>query len=211
MTPREHKEYAEKEQELRLEKLKQIAEDWIVPVDHDDSEGTVTFNDALADMKEWSLDQGDVPLIIKLIENPDYKTSKLFTGAVDLFTHDCIHILLGRGILVKDEAFVIGYTMGSSHKMKRWRRNLFMFCAKYLYPAEYKFGEEERFIFNLGVKAGSACPIDLTRVDFKEYIMDDIHYARYDLGIDLEDLKACYRLEKRLFPESKESQRLIYD
>ena len=60
------------------------------------------------------LGQDSIPLIIKLVENPKYFTSRLFTGAVNLFTHDCIHIVLDRGLLVKDEAFVIGYTMGSS-------------------------------------------------------------------------------------------------
>ena len=55
-----------------------------------------------------------MPLIIKLVENPNYKTSKLFGGAVDLFTHDCIHVLLGRGLLPKDEAFVIGVLWGQA-------------------------------------------------------------------------------------------------
>ena len=95
----------------------------------------------LAEMEEFKLNQEEVPLIIKLVENPNYKTSQIFSGAVDLFTHDCIHVLLSRGLLPKDEAFVIGYTMGSARKMTRWRRNLFMFCCKYLYPEGYKFGE----------------------------------------------------------------------
>ena len=80
----------------------------------------------LEGMGEFKLSQEDVPLVIKLTENPKYISSKLFTGAVDLFSHDCIHVLLGRGLLTKDEAFVIGYTMGSAKKMRRWRRNLFL-------------------------------------------------------------------------------------
>ena len=104
-----------------------LAENW-----HNSLSQSGDLCDILAEMEEFKLDQEDVPLIIKLVENPKYKTSQIFSGAVDLFTHDCIHVLLGRGLLPKDEAFVIGYTMGSAKKMTRWRRNLFMFCCKYL-------------------------------------------------------------------------------
>ena len=69
-------------------------------------------------MDSFKLRQENIPLIIKLVENPNYNTSKLFGGAVDLFTHDCVHVLLGRGLLVKDEAFVIGYTMGYALGLK---------------------------------------------------------------------------------------------
>ena len=166
------------------------------------------LSDILAQMEEFKLDQEDVPLIIKLVENPKYKTSEIFSGAVDLFTHDCIHVLLGRGLLAKDEAFVIGYTMGSAKKMTRWRRNLFMFCCKHLYPEEYRFGEEERYVFYSGVMGGSHCGIDLTEVDFTKFLKKDIEEARLELGIDSGLLKCYYCAEKKLFPNSKESQRL---
>ena len=131
MTPAEHKDF-EKAELLRLQEL---AEDWCHPL----SKSSNKLTNVLEGMKEFKLAQEDVPLIIKLTENPNYFTSKIFTGAVDLFSHDCIHILLGRGVLPKDDAFVIGYTMGSSKRMKRWRRNLFLWVAKNLYPEGYKF------------------------------------------------------------------------
>ena len=161
-------------------------------------------------MSEFKLEANDVPLIIKLTENPKYSTSKVFTGAVSLFSHDCIHVALGRGLLPKDEAFVIGYTMGSSKRMKRWRRNLFMFISKYLYPKEYRFGEEERYVFYSGVMAGSKCPADLSEVDFGSNFSDyKVQGIREKLGIDKELLNCYYCIEKKLFPESRESQRLI--
>ena len=69
-------------------------------------------------MDSWGskLEAEDVPLIIKLVENPKYDIG-LFAGNVSLYNHDCIHLLLGRGLRVKDEAFVIGFTMGSTKKM----------------------------------------------------------------------------------------------
>ena len=142
------------------------------------------------------------------MENPKYDIG-LFAGNVSLYNHDCIHLLLGRGLRVKDEAFVIGYTMGSTKKMRRWRRNLYMFCAKYLFPQGYSFGEEERFVFNMGVMAGSQCPSDLSNVDFNQYVNNRISFVRKELGIDQKLFLSCYEVEKKCFPESLESQRLL--
>ena len=199
MTPSQHKEFEEAEK-LRLQEL---AEEWHHPL----SKGNMLLGRVLSGMRDFKLAQEDVPLIIKLTENPNYFTSKLFTGAVDLFTHDCIHVLLGRGLLPKDEAFVIGYTMGSSKKMKRWRRNLFMFMSKHFYPEGYKFGEEERFVFNIGVMAGSLCPTDLSQINFKKYLNKQTGTIRKELKIDVDFLKKYYTLEKKCFSDA-ESQRL---
>jgi hypothetical protein len=201
MNPRQ---YIESEEEER-KRLKKLSEGWICPL----SSGGKALHRAVEEMDEWSLNQGDVPLIIKLIENPKYKSSKLFTGAVSLFNHDCLHVILGRGVLPKDEAFVIGYTMGSSKKMKRWRRNLFMFAAKYLYPKEYRFGEQERFVFNVGVMLGSLCPSDLSQISFNIYSDMKVDSIRRKLGIEKKLLKHYYEIEKKCFPSSIESQRLL--
>ena len=197
MTPHEYKLFEQAEKE----KSQAAAEAWV-------PRGDKKLKTFVKEMEPFKLCQQDVPLIIKLTENPKYVTSKLFTGAVDLFTHDCIHVLLGRGLLVKDEAFVIGYTMGSAKKMARWRRNLFMFFSKYFYPKGYKFKEEERFIFNMAVLAGSLCPVDLSEVDFKELLDLRISEIRRDLQISYDVIKHCYNLEGRCF-SSLESKRLL--
>jgi hypothetical protein len=199
MTPREHKEF-ENEQ---LAKQKKLASNWHHPL----VKGQTSLSRVLESMQGFKLCQEEVPLVVKLTENPDYSTSKLFTGAVDLFSHDCIHALLGRGLLVKDEAFVIGYTMGSGKKMSRWRRNLFLWVTKYLYPEGYKFTEEERYVFYSGVMAGSKCPTDLSTVDFNKMLDYKVQGVREKLGIDRDLLKCYYCTEKKLFKD-KESQRL---
>ena len=199
MTPYESKMFLKEEAERQAE----LAANWHHPL----SKGSNNLKTVLDGMKEFKLAQEDVPLIIKLTENPKYFTSKLFTGAVDLFSHDCIHVLLGRGLLPKDEAFVIGYTMGSGKKMSRWRRNLFLWICKYLYPEGYKFTEEERYIFYSGVMAGSRCSTDLSKVQFDKLQNMKIDYIRKLLDIDKELLKCYYCTEKRLF-DGKESQRL---
>lgn len=203
MTPREHLEF-EKSQRDREKLVAEIrAEKWHIRLGVE-----ISLEKSLTTMKGFSLAQEDIPLIIKLVENPKYDIG-LFAGYVDLFTHDCIHVLLGRGLLLKDEAFVIGYTMGSSRKMFRWRRNLFMFCAKHLYPEGYDFGEDERFVFNMGVLAGSRCPTDLSKVKFNKFLNASIGETRSTLGIDSTLLRACYLAERSLFKDSRESQRLI--
>ena len=55
--------------------------------------------------------------------------------------------------------------------------------------------------------AGSRCPIDLSKVDFKELLDYKVQAIREKLGIDKELLKCYYCAEKRLF-DDKESQRL---
>jgi len=204
MTPRQYKEFAATEKEIRKKMLQSEAEAWHFPISDDSTQ----LHEVLDGMKGFKLLPKDVPLVIKLVENPKYFTSKIFTGAVDLFTHDCVHVILGRGLLLKDEAFVIGFTMGSTKQMKRWRRNLFMLICKYLYPEGYKFGEQERYVFYSGVMAGSRCPTDLTQVDFGALADYKVQGVREKLGIDREVLSCCYCMEKKLFPESAESQRL---
>ena len=191
MTPRQYKEYVKAEAATQEEADQRKAEAWHYSI----SSGGDLLCDVLDEMFDFKLHPKDVPLIIRLVENPKYRTSKIFTGAVDLFTHDCIHVLLGRGLLPKDEAFVIGYTMGSSKKMKRWRRNLFMFVSKYLYPEGYKFGEEERYVFYSGVMAGSRCDTDLSEVDFSKKLGGlEVEEVRCALGIDREILKCYYTI-----------------
>ena len=202
MTPRQYKAYAKIEERYQKRVAQERAEEWRIRLGR-----RIKLGEAKDSMKFFALAQKDVPLIIKLTENPKYFTSRLFTGAVDLFTHDCIHIILGRGLLVKDEAFVIGYTMGSAKKMKRWRRNLFMWICKHLYPEGYRFGEEERFVFYSGVMAGSRCEADLSKVSFNKLLNYELEELRHLLGIDSDLLRCYYCAEKKLFKD-RESQRL---
>ena len=199
MTP---SEYIDFERAEKARKQKE-SEEWYYPI----SKGNKKLKNILEEMEDFSLKPEDVTLIIRLAENPKYDIG-LFGGATPLGTHDCVHIVLGRGLLLKDEAFVLGFTMGSSKKISRWRRNLFMFICKYFYPEGYSFGEEERFVFNLGLMAGSKCPIDVSKVDFESFLDLPVSKIRFKLGIDKELLKNCYGVENKCF-KSKESQRLL--
>jgi len=203
MTPRQHKSSERAMREWAKAEAQILSEKWHIRLGKQ-----ITLGEARDSMKSFALAQEDIPLVIKLVENPKYDIG-LFAGYVDLFTHDCVHILLGRGLLLKDEAFVIGYTMGTSKKMFRWRRNLFMFCAKHLYPEGYDFGEDERFVFNMGVLAGSKCEEDLSKVELDKLTDHEVGELRSLLGIDSNLLRSCFLAEKNLFKDSRESQRLI--
>ena len=85
-----------------------------------------------------------------------------------------------------------------------------MFCAKYLFPEGYNFGEEERFVFNLGVMAGSRCSTDLSKVNFNNYLNKPLNAINKELDINKDILLSCYDLEINLFLSSEESQRLKY-
>jgi hypothetical protein len=185
---------------------KNTPEEWHVPLF---SSGKTWLKTALREMQPWKLHQDEIPFIIKLIENPNYGIARWFGGAVDLTTHDCIHVLLGRGILIKDEAFVIGYTMGSSKKMSPLKEKLFLFISKYLYPEGYRFGEEEAIVFKMAVIAGSKCHVDLGKVNFRWFAKWKLDHLRGKFGINKDFLKLCYILEKKKFLNSPESQRLI--
>jgi hypothetical protein len=200
MTPRQHKEFLLKQESEAAEKAKQ----WHCLLFSNGKK----LKTALAEMDDWRLDAGDVPLIIKLIENPKYDIG-ILPGAVSLFSHDCIHILLGRGILPKDEAFVIGFTMGSTKKMNWFREKLFLFISRWLYPEGYKFYEEERRIFELALIAGKRCPYDLTKIDFKKLLNKSMTSIRKKIEVDTKFIKILYFLEKKMCPDSLESQRLL--
>ena len=121
-----------------------------------------------------------------LLENP--KSPISLTGAIDLYNHDIIHILLDRGMLNRDEAMVIGFTMGNSETTSSWVRWLFEFCARYLYPESYRFNEYDLLEFERGFAYGytrSRRNIHLAKFDVKK----DIEEIRKEWGIELINIR----------------------
>lgn len=182
--------------------------DWHVPWHH----GDITLREGLDYLATLAARQDEIPLLVRLIENPHYRIPgvTLFHGAVDLKQHDCIHLLLGRGLLPKDEAFVIGFTMGSTGEVSTVEEKLFSKIARHLYPRIYRFDREDEQIFRDAVKLGAiSCCMPLDAADFKPWLDSPLTQAREGLGIEAELIEAYFRIEKRRFPASKASQRLI--
>ena len=120
-------------------------ENWFIPL----STTELTLMEAHSQLDEFGLEQDDVPLIIQLVENPkfDLPGIDIFHGAPNLETHDYIHILLGRGVMIKDEAFVLGFTMGSSNRVTTTEERLFGFLTKPTYSKNYQFPDEASAVF----------------------------------------------------------------
>lgn len=113
------------------------------------------------------------PFIVRLTENPKYaffgKNLLFIPGAVDSITHDIIHILLGRGFLPEDEAFVLGFTAGSTGQWNKPAEWLYNFIAKFLYPRAYKFNAQQLAIFQQGIYAsGKFAKSNLTTITYQE-------------------------------------------
>ena len=147
---------------------------------------------------------------VRLFENPASPVS--FAGAIDLEPHDCIHILLGRGLRSQDEAFIIGYTMGTNKKFcPTWQFWAFRLIARYFYPSPYKFRDSDLVAFNLGFARGEKSKIEkIQNIDLNsDYYLDKtIDEIRDELEISVQALRATYRKEKALIPNTFESKRL---
>jgi hypothetical protein len=182
--------------------------DWHIPFSRDQ----ITLREAKKSLAALGAKQEEIPLMIQLVENPRYAIPglKFFHGAVDLATHDSIHILLGRGLLPKDEAFVIGFTMGSTDQVTTMEENLYTVFSKHLYPKVYRFKNEEIRIFKDATKLGfiSNCkPLD--KVDYNKYLDWKLADIRREIGLEDDLILAYFRIEQKRYPESKATKRLL--
>ncbi len=181
---------------------------WHHPLNRD----LLTLRQVYDSMSRAGAGQNEIPLMIQLVENPRYKFPgfTLFHGAVDLEQHDYIHIILGRGMLELDEAFTIGFTMGSTKKVTDTEEQLFALIAQYLYPTVYQFGEREIEVFRDAVRLGyvSDCqPLD--EIDFRQYLDMPLRVVRERIGVEANLLRAYYEIEKNRYPDAPASRRLL--
>ena len=178
------------------------AETWHIPL----RTHSITIRQALQTMESFKLNQEDVPFIIRLFENPKYR---LLPGTVTLQCHDIIHVILGRGLLPKDEAFVVGFTMGTTKRLTSTQKHVFRFVSRYLYPAGYRFGPEELEVFESGLSTGNKMNCqDFSKLDLTKYLSYNIQEARKSLNIDYTELICRYALERAQY-NSVESKRLL--
>ena len=136
--------------------------------------------------------QGDIPLIIWLLENP--QSVFALPGKVDLYGHDCIHLLLNRGKSNFDEAFVIGFTMGNCTELKDHHLKIFRMFATKLYPSKFRFNRYHMKSFELGLAYGESLETkNINQINFDMYSESKVQTLRESLGINLEELKnVCY-------------------
>ncbi len=176
------------------------------------AEGSVTMREGLRRLMAVGNSQGEVPLIVRLMENPafDLPPLSMFRGRVNLEQHDCIHLLLGRGTTLMDEAFTIGFTMGSTKRMSTSATDLFAAVAERLYPKAYRFPLAAVRVFRDAVHlaAISNCR-RLDAVDFGPLMDIPLRDIRQRFGVEEELLRAYYRIEAQRNPENPACRRLV--
>jgi hypothetical protein len=146
------------------------------------------------------------PWYVRLAENPVSPIA--FPGAVDLFGHDCIHLLLGRGTHLQDEAFVIGVTMGASGRLDPWRRHGYLLWARCAYRGPYRL-RRDRLVFDIGVEFGrNGRTRPLHNVAWRDMLDHPLGELRAAHGIDVDDLLTIYESERVLWPASPAGRRL---
>jgi hypothetical protein len=152
-------------------------------------------------------DPNAISFVVRLFENP--KSPIAFKGAISLERHDCVHVLLGRGLLPQDEAFVIGYTMGTAPDISDWETAIFELITKYLYPHPYNLNDNHLIAYRIGLQAGRESAVKaIYDMPMEEYNDKTLAELRVMAGINVELLRKCFKEEKEALPESVESGRL---
>jgi hypothetical protein len=140
------------------------------------------------------LDQSQVHIAVKILENPEYSVAvlghELFPGRTTLRRHDCLQILCNAPGDNGGEAFVIGATMGSTGKMSALKSFLFLWLTNLFAPKQFHFPVRARQIYYRAVKQSTALAKeklleDLSVFPVEDHLSDSLGALRKKLGIDL--------------------------
>ncbi len=145
-----------------------------------------------------ALSSDDIPAIIRAFESPDSPLK--LPGACTLEQHDVLHVLLGRGLVDQDEAFVLGFTAVADPKftdedMERYK------LAFSIYPEPFCIRGCDLVAFELGVQAARKMQLsNLMALDVQSARHQYVGQLRHELGIDTEVLLDIYDLERQRIP-----------
>ena len=141
----------------------------------------------------------DIPFLIRFLENPESPVP--MPGKISLYTHDHLHILLGRHQAPEDEAFIVGFTMGNDPKTKWYHVAIFKFFSYFLYPKTYKLNRAQMKVFDLGFAYGKKIKIkEVHKINFTEYHNYTLSALRNFFGIKFQEIKSLRQKEKELIP-----------
>ncbi|MEM9317440.1 MAG: hypothetical protein AAGA70_00335 [Pseudomonadota bacterium] len=179
-------------------------DEWNPGLDTDE----MTIAEVLATMP--AANAADVPEIIRKYENPE--SPDALPGAIHLDRHDCIHVLLGRGLHVQDEAFIIGVTMGAASDISDVHVDTFIRVSTTEYPKHWRFEEAHIASYRLGLGyALDNLPgknLHLTPLEAEPWQSMSVGAARKELGMSKPELRAYYRKAELLVPGTRASRRL---
>ncbi len=179
-------------------------DEWNPGLDTDD----MTVAEVLASMP--AAEAEDVPEVIKKYENPE--SPDALPGSISLERHDCIHVILGRGLHVQDEAYVIGVTMGAASDFTCEDMETFIRVSTQEYPKHWRFEEEHIASYRLGVGYASehlkGKDLHLIPLESPEWMNKTVREIRKHFGLVKEEMRAYYRKEALLSPGSRATNRL---
>ena len=141
------------------------------------------------------LTSDDIPGIIRAFESPDSPLK--LPGACTLDQHDVLHVLLGRGLVDQDEAFVLGFTAVADPQFTDDDMERYQFAFS-IYPEPYCIRGCDLIAFELGVKAARQMRLrNIIDLDVKAVRHQLIGQVRRDHGIDKEILLVVYEEERQ--------------
>jgi hypothetical protein len=127
----------------------------------------------------------EIPWMVWLLENPSSPIA--FPGNIDLFGHDCLHLLLKKGFTSESEAYVVGFTMGNDVRTTWFHLQIFKIFALFLYPPKYRMSFAELARLDRGFKVGRSTRIkNLNQIDLEEWNHKTLSELRTE--IDLSEL-----------------------
>ena len=149
----------------------------------------------------------EIPKIVRMLENPE--SIFRFRGAVSLSDHDMLHVMLGRGLQDQDEAFVIGFAMGTSKRSNRIQATILKFFLSRIYPEPYRIPKFLLPAFDLGLACGKQTGLkNLYKKDLNAFRSLPLIEVRRRFEIDVDVLRQYYRKEQQQIPMTIASIRL---
>jgi hypothetical protein len=180
---------------------------WHIPFAHE----SLTLRAAL-DSAPPATTNEEVPLMLRLQRDPElsFLGQLIFKQGMNQHQHDCIHSLLGRGLLPMDQAFVLGFTIGCSKKGSVPEHRLHSEVGRHFYKQLPLFSETEAAVFKEGIKLAymSFCA-PLENFDFTPWYDQSLRQLRDAVGLESELVLAYYAVEKHRYPHATASQRLL--
>ena len=150
--------------------------------------------------------------MLRLQRDPDlsFLGQLIFKEGINQHQHDCIHSLLGRGLLPMDQAFVLGFTIGCSKKGSMPEHRLHSEVGRHFYKQLPLFSEAEGAVFKEGIKLAymSFCA-PLENFDFTPWYDLSLRQLRDAVGLESELVLAYYAVERHRYPHATASQRLL--
>lgn len=135
--------------------------------------------------------QGDppskIPFIVWLFENPNSPIA--LPGCIDLYGHDCLHLILKQGFTPENEAYVLGFTMGNDTSTNCLHLVVFLLVAQVFYPGHYRLRPANIPAFMQGLVVGRQTRTrNLNQCAFKQWESQALKEIRAEIGLELENV-----------------------